>query len=109
MSTTETTTDHDTIRKWAQQHGGKPARIVGTGAKDPHENAGLIRIEFREPNDKFEEIEWDDFFNQMDENGLAMILQHQHADGSPTTFNRFIKLADHPEAAHTSKNKKKKK
>ena len=28
-----------------------------------------------------------------------MILQHRHADGSPTTFNRFVKLADHPEAA----------
>jgi hypothetical protein len=100
------TTDHDTIQKWAEKHGGKPARIVGTADEDPHRNAGLIRIEFRKPDDKFEEIAWNDFYKQMDENGLAMILQHQRADGSPTMFNRFVKLSDHPEAASANHAKK---
>lgn len=102
-STSETTTDRDTIRKWAEEHGARPSRVKNTGDADAHKDAGLIRLDFQEPNERFEEIEWDDFFDTMDKNGLAMIIQHHHADGSDSTFNRFVKLADHPEAADGAK------
>jgi hypothetical protein len=32
QSQTTKTTDHDEIRRWAQEHGGRPARVRGTGA-----------------------------------------------------------------------------
>ena len=39
----QTTTDHETIRKWAEARDGRPARVKGTGdAKD----AGLLRLDF---------------------------------------------------------------
>ena len=98
MSTSETTTDHDTIRKWAEERGGRPSRVKSTGDADAHKDAGLLRIDFKEPNENFEEIEWEDFFKVMDDRGLAMIIQHQHVDGSGSTFNRFVSREDHPEA-----------
>src|SRR4051794_12081882 len=43
-----TTTDHDTIRKWAEKHGGKPAAVKRTH-KDG--DTGIIRLEFpKNPN-----------------------------------------------------------
>ena len=38
-----TTTDHDTIRKWAESHGGKPAVVRRAHARG---DVGIIRIEF---------------------------------------------------------------
>jgi hypothetical protein len=32
---TKVTTDHKEIRRWAEEHGGKPARVKGTGNDDP--------------------------------------------------------------------------
>jgi hypothetical protein len=42
-SETSTTTDHDEIRRWVEEHGGKPARVRGDrDDNDP----GLLRIDF---------------------------------------------------------------
>ena len=38
-----TTTDHDFIRRWVEERGGWPARVVGTSRGN---DAGLIRIDF---------------------------------------------------------------
>ena len=47
----QTTTDHDTIRKWAEAREGRPARVKGTGdAKD----AGLLRLDFGTPEESLE-------------------------------------------------------
>ena len=49
----QTTTDHDTIRKWAEARDGRPARVKGTGdAKD----AGLLRLDFVKPEENLEAI-----------------------------------------------------
>lgn len=72
----ETTTDHDTIRKWADAHGGKPAAVEST-----HENGvGIIRIMFPDsPQSQHEnlvEISWDEFFKQFEESGLALVYEN---------------------------------
>jgi hypothetical protein len=36
------TTDHDEIRRWAEERGGHPANVRGT--EDRGEEAGLLRI-----------------------------------------------------------------
>jgi hypothetical protein len=37
------TTDHDKIRSWVEERGGRPARVKGTGnGGDP----GLLRIDY---------------------------------------------------------------
>src|SRR5687767_1563405 len=51
-----TTTDHKEIQRWAEARGGRPATVRGTGGKN---DAGLLRIDFNEPDDRLEEITWE--------------------------------------------------
>ena len=51
----ETTTDHEKIRKWAEKHGGKPAVVKSTHGE---RGVGIIRIEFPDaPNSKNDSLE----------------------------------------------------
>lgn len=72
----ETTTDHETIRKWAESKGGKPAAVKRThSGKD----VGIIRIMFpdapQSEHDALEEISWDDFFDEFEERKLALLYE----------------------------------
>ena len=84
MSSSDTTTDHDEIRKWAEARDGHPAK-VDTGGK-----GGILRIDFGEPEDNLEEISWDEFFRIFDENELAFLYQDKTADGGKSRFNKFV-------------------
>ncbi len=56
----KTTTDHETIRKWAEARGAKPAGVKGTGGKD---DPGVIRFNFPGyDEEKLEDISWENFF-----------------------------------------------
>lgn len=83
-----TTTDHDTIRKWAEERGGVPASVEGTGSGD---DAGMLRIEFRDANDDLDEVDWDRFFKTFDERGLAFLYQDRTSDGQVSRFNKFVR------------------
>ena len=39
----KTTQDHDEIRQWAEERGGKPAHVKSTESSD---DVGIIRIDF---------------------------------------------------------------
>jgi hypothetical protein len=52
MSETHTTTDHNTIRKWAEDRGGVPATVKAT-EEDGH--AGILRIDFGPRDEGLEE------------------------------------------------------
>src|SRR4051794_34732042 len=43
-SESKTTTDHDEIRRWAEERGGRPATVEGT--EGGGEDAGVLRIDF---------------------------------------------------------------
>ena len=60
MSQSQTTRDHDTIRKWAESRDGHPAKVE-TGGK-----GGILRIDFGEPEHNLTRIEWDEFFEIFD-------------------------------------------
>lgn len=85
-----TTTDHEEIRRWAEERGGKPACVKGTGSKS---DTGMIRIDFPgySGGDSLQEIEWDEFFEKFDENGLALVYQEQTAGGQKSNFNKLVK------------------
>ena len=90
MSESKRTTDHATIKRWAEQRDGRPARVAGTGGDD---DAGLLRIDFNEENDSddnLEEISWDEFFEKFEEKGLALLYQDNKANGEPSTFNKLV-------------------
>jgi hypothetical protein len=91
MASAKTTTDHETIRKWAEERGGKPAVVKSTQRKD---DVGILRIEFPgAPNakdDNLEEISWDEFFEKFDREGLALLYQDKTADGQKSNFNKLV-------------------
>ncbi|WP_375260855.1 hypothetical protein [Palleronia sp.] len=72
----QSTTDHDTIRKWAEGKDGKPAAVDSTHSGD---DVGIVRIMFPDaPNsehDSLVEISWDEFFEEFEKRKLALIYE----------------------------------
>ncbi|MCJ0743401.1 hypothetical protein [Pedobacter montanisoli] len=89
MSTSEQTHDHEVIKKWAEKRQGVPAKIKDTGKK---ENEGVLRIHFPDfsKSDDFEELDWDTFFKEFDDNKLDFLYQEKKEDGETSTFHKFI-------------------
>lgn len=84
MTTATTTTNHDTIRRWAEARDGHPARVQGTG------KGGILRIDFNEPEDGLERIDWNEFFRIFDESNLTFLYQEEGDNGSTSRFNKLI-------------------
>jgi hypothetical protein len=87
----KTTTDHDEIRRWAEERGGKPARVKGTEAGE--DDAGILRIDFPggAGEEQLEHISWDEWFQKFDEQGLAAVIQERKSDGDDSTFIKLVK------------------
>ncbi len=88
-ASSKTTTDHDTIRKWAEARGGEPASVRGTGDND---EAGVLRIDFPggAGEDRLEHVPWDEFFEKFEEKKLAFLYQEETAKGSESRFFKFV-------------------
>lgn len=84
------TTDHDKIRRWAEERDGKPSAVSSTHSGD---DPGLIRIDFPgySGEDSLEEISWDEWFAKFDDNDLAFVYQDTTADGEQSNFNKLVK------------------
>lgn len=85
----QTLTDHDEIRRWAEERGAQPACVRGTGGKgDP----GMIRLDFPgfSGEGKLEPISWDQWFQSFDENNLALLVQERTARGERSNFNKLV-------------------
>src|SRR5688572_9906865 len=76
----QTTTDHEQIRQWAEARGAKPACVRGTGGGG---DTGMIRLDFPGYSgaESLQPIEWDEWFRQFDENNLALLYQETTAGG----------------------------
>ncbi|MBS0297604.1 MAG: hypothetical protein JSR45_14945 [Proteobacteria bacterium] len=81
MSSAEPVTDHEEIRRWAEQHGGRPAKVETDGP------GGILRLDFGRKDEELTEISWDEFFRIFDDNELALLLQEGDRD---SRFNKFI-------------------
>lgn len=81
----ETTTDHATIRKWAEGKGGKPAAVDRTHKGG---DVGIIRLMFPEAqqseHDSLVEITWDEFFQEFDKRELALVYDEK------SSFNKIV-------------------
>jgi hypothetical protein len=81
MSTATPITDHDQIRRWAEENNGRPARVKGTGqGGDP----GILRLDFDEKDDNLEAISWDEWFKWFDQNDLALLCS------ADSRFNKLV-------------------
>lgn len=84
MASAEPITDHDEIRRWAEDNDGRPAVVKGTASDD---SPGVLRIDFQDKDDALEEISWDDWFAAFDRAKLALLADKE---------TRFNKLIDRP-------------
>jgi len=84
-----TTTDHEEIVRWVEEHGGRPATVRGTGDDD----AGVLRIDFPggAGEESLEPISWDEWFQKLEENRLAFLYQDEKASGEDSTFFKLVR------------------
>ena len=78
------TTDHDVIRRWAEDRHATPATVEGTAEGG---RIGELRLDFDFGNDlePLRSVSWDDWFAAFDERGLEFVFQlTPRADGSPS-------------------------
>ena len=89
-SKSSTTTDHEEIRRWVEEHGGKPASVRSTGSKD---DTGVLRIDFPggAGTDQLEHTSWDDWFEKFEQNDLAFLYQREKASGEDSTFFKLVR------------------
>ena len=87
MTSAKTTTDHETIRRWAEERGGRPARVKGTGDED---DPGMLRLDFGECDPSLEEISWEEFFEKFDENDLAFLYQEETMSGKESRLSKLV-------------------
>ena len=88
-TSSEKTTDHDTIRRWAEARSGVPATVRATESGD---EPGVLRIRFSDESaDDLEEIGWDEFFAKFDESKLAFLYQDETKGGGRSRFHKFVK------------------
>jgi hypothetical protein len=83
----QVTTDHDTIRKWAEKRGGAPASVEGT-AKGT--SRACCASTSSQRSSRLEPIAWDEFFDKFDKEELAFLYQEKTADGSLSRFHKFV-------------------
>jgi hypothetical protein len=83
------TTDHDEIRRWAEERGATPACVRSTGNRN---DVGIIRLDFPgySGEQSLEPIDWNTWFQKFDEQGLALLHQETTANGQTSNFNKLV-------------------
>jgi hypothetical protein len=80
---------NDEIRRWAEERGGRPATIRGTGEDAP----GVLTIDFPGGADetRLEHVSWDEWFDKFERENLALVYQERKASGEDSTFFRLVR------------------
>jgi hypothetical protein len=87
QTSSKTTTDHEEIRRWVEERGGRPATVKGTGDGD---EPGVLRIDFGDEDESLEPISWEEWFRKFDEEGLAFLHQDRLASGEESRFFKLV-------------------
>jgi ferritin-like metal-binding protein YciE len=94
-----TTTDHDEIRRWAEERGAQPACVKGTGGRG---DTGMLRLDFPgySGGESLQPISWDEWFEKFDEEGLAFLHQERTAGGQKSNFNKLVSRKTRAQKSH---------
>ncbi|WP_432712094.1 hypothetical protein [Pedobacter sp.] len=89
MSTSNQTHDHQTIKEWVEKRKGVPSKIKGT---DKTGDEGVLRIHFpkHSQSNNFDEVSWDEFFEEFEDKELDFLFQDKKANGETSTFHKFV-------------------
>lgn len=94
MATAQKTVDHTAIRKWVEKHGGRPARVAETAPDKPEGkagSAGILRIDFGEPEASLEPISWEEFFDTFEKHRLALLYEDEPPGRQQSRFSKFVR------------------
>jgi hypothetical protein len=82
------TTNHDVIRKWAEERNAIPATVEGTKQRD---TISVLRFDFPlgPSRSRLRHVSWDEWFKAFDERGLNFIYQEQTTNGRQSNFFRL--------------------
>lgn len=84
----KTTTDHDTIRQWAEERDGRPAAVRATHSSG---DAGILRIDFPgNESEGLQEISWEEFFDKFEQEKLAFLYQDETGGGETSRFFKLV-------------------
>jgi hypothetical protein len=88
MAEANVTTDHETIKRWAEQRGAHPATVKASKREG---EPGILRLDFEPAEEEaLEPLSWDAFFDKFDDQKLAFLYQDRTEDGSVSRFHKFI-------------------
>ena len=85
------TTDHDTIRAWAQARGAVPAELTS-----PVRAPGILHFRFPD-QDGSDDVSWGAFFEKFEHAGLAFVFDDVEPDGKLSTFYQLVSRAVAPD------------
>src|SRR5437868_4908349 len=83
------TTDHDVIRRWAEERKAVPATVEGTEHGD---HLGVLRFDFggdSAGHGRLEHVDWDEWFKTFDQRKLNFIYQEHKKNGAQSNFFRL--------------------
>ena len=86
MSEARKITDHEEIRRWAEERSGIPTIVADTEGKD---GSGILRFDFGERDEGLKPIDWEDFFEILEQRNLALLAQDR-IDGKTSRFFKFV-------------------
>lgn len=81
------TTNHEVIRKWAEERRAVPATVPGT----EHDGGlGVLRLDFPGyGGEDLQEVSWEEWLGTFDRRGLNFIHQEETKDGRQSNFFRL--------------------
>lgn len=104
MATATTTTNHEEIRSWVEERGGRPARVKDT---DEGDSSGVLVIDYPGYSGEgtLEPISWEEFFEGFEENNLAFLYQDETSGGKESRFSKLVsrETADEKKAARSGR------
>lgn len=78
------TTDHDTIKRWAEQRDAAPATVPGTEHGD---HLGVLRFDFPDyGGETLEPVSWEAWLSTFDTRELEFVYQKHLSSGKPSNF-----------------------
>ena len=80
------TTDHEKIREWIEDRGGRPASVKGLVEENGVEAPEMLHISFGAPDPNMEELAWEEFFERFEDANLALTYEEKAEKGEAPNF-----------------------
>jgi hypothetical protein len=84
------TTDHDTIRRWAEARAGFPVHTLAPLARDDPRSL-RIRLPGLRTRPRVEPIQWREWFERFDEQQFAFVFEEKTDDGRASTTGKLVR------------------